>query len=182
MSSRIQCINGAYFDYLNPTAAMIDIVEIAEVLSRVHRFAGHTLVPYTVAQHSVHVAHAVPTRLALWGLLHDAAEAYMGDLPRPLKRLLPEFSRIEAGVMAAVCTKFGLPLQEPPQVKFMDNVLLVTEKRDLLPVHPDDDEEWGGLRLQYGPLMEPITPWLRGVARNRFLACFEWAQRMSQHE
>lgn len=87
---------------------------------------------------------ALKRELKLWGLLHDAAEAYLGDLPRPIKHM-PELQSVlqpyrdaEKRVQNAICERFGLPLAEPPIVKEADTLLLTTEARDLMaPLHPD---------------------------------------------
>lgn len=86
---------GKVFEYLHTTEDQIDINDIAFGLSRESRFAGQTSHFYSVAQHSLAVARAVPLDYALEGLLHDAAEAYCKDLPSPLKALLPGYKEIE---------------------------------------------------------------------------------------
>jgi hypothetical protein len=71
-----------------------------------------------VAEHSVRVAQILPAEEALWGLLHDAAEAYLVDLARPLKQLsgFSPYRETEAKVMAAICEHFGIPLEQPASV------------------------------------------------------------------
>lgn len=140
---QILTATGRYFDFTRPTRDMIDIDDIAIALSRMPRFTGHTTTFYSVAQHSVLVAHVVPEEYALQGLLHDATEAYMGDMSTPLKQLVPEYKAIENRVERAICERFGLPFPLHPSIKAADLRMLVTERRDLMPkpLAPHTDRE-----------------------------------------
>jgi hypothetical protein len=83
---------------------------------------------------------ALRRELLLWALLHDAAEAYISDLPRPIKHMpeLAAYRAAEKRIQAAICQRFGLPVEEPPIVKAADTILLTTEARDLMaPLHPE---------------------------------------------
>lgn len=135
----LQTFTGRAFYPLSPDPADVSIDDIAHSLSMQCRFTGHVRAFYSVAEHSVRVSRVVPPRDALWGLLHDASEAYLVDLCRPLKRhteLGAHYREIEAKVMAAICLRFGLGPVEPESVKQADRTLLVTEKRDLLGPEP----------------------------------------------
>lgn len=130
---QILTASGRYFDFLNPKPEAIDIHDIATALSRMPRFTGHTTEFYSVAQHSVEVSRLVPPGHALAGLLHDASEAYMGDLASPLKQLVPDYKAIEKRVERAICARFGLAFPLDPCIKRADLTMLVTERRDLMP-------------------------------------------------
>jgi hypothetical protein len=108
-----------------------------------------------------------------WLLMHDASEAYLVDIPRPLKAD-PYFGKTyrgaEARAMAAVCARFNLDPREPVIVKLYDTVLLVTEKRDLMA--PTPGLEWDPFFDDFEPLPDVITPWHWRKAKQRFLARF----------
>ena len=132
----MQTYSGHQFWPIDPRPEEIHVIDIAHALANQCRYAGHCREFYSVAQHSVLVSRIVPPEHALWGLLHDAAEAYLVDLPRPVKRystLGDCYRDVESRLMAVVCDRFGLPATEPPCVKDADNVALMTEKRDLMP-------------------------------------------------
>lgn len=109
----------------------IKIEDIAHALSHQCRFAGHCSEFYSVAQHSVLVAENCPPRLRLQALLHDWAEAYVIDLPRPIKDLLPSYRDLEGVVHRAIALRFEIPEQIDPLIKVMDDRALVTEIADL---------------------------------------------------
>lgn len=154
--SWIQTYTGRRFDLLNPAASDVDIRDIAHALSNCCRFAGHTKQFYSVAQHSVIVSRVCEPRDALYGLLHDAAEAYTGDLTRPLKKTLPEFYEIERRIEAAIFVRFGLrhDSEAHARIKFWDDRLLATEVRDFM-------VDVSGMYPQLPqPLKQVIIPWL----------------------
>lgn len=154
----------------DPRPEDICIEDIAHALAFQCRFGGHTSAFYSVAQHSVLVSTICPPFDQLWGLLHDASEAYIVDIPRPLKRArgMEGYGPIEALHMAAICTRFGLPHQMPPTVKRADEKLLATEARDLMPTASVAD--WD---LPEPALSERITsPWAPKLAEEIFLMRF----------
>lgn len=128
--------SGVQFDLLRPTAAMIKPNDIAHALAHLCRFNGHTRQHYSVAQHSLIVASLVPAEHQLVALLHDATEAYIGDMVRPLKDALPAYRTVEQQLWLAICDRFSLHPDLPDCVKHADLVALATERRDLMPAHP----------------------------------------------
>lgn len=162
----IQTFLGVQFWPLDPRVEDIRLLDIAHALSNLCRFTGHCQQFYSVAQHSVLVSQNVPKDDAKWGLLHDAAEAYLGDLSRPIKRfsiLGTEYKKIEENLMIVVCAKFKLSPAMPCSVHKMDDVLLMTEKRDLVPNSP---AKW---RETVEPLEKRIECWTPRLAEHMFL-------------
>ena len=139
--SAIVTYTGRVIEPLNPDPAEIDILDIAHALSNQCRFTGHTHTYYSVAQHSVLVSRHCAPEDALWGLLHDASEAYLADIPRPVKRFTEwgkGYLKAEAFLTLAIVRTFDLPdpggdLIIPPSVEYADDLLLRTEMRDLMP-------------------------------------------------
>lgn len=135
MSSKIMTHSGMLVDPFNLWPSDILIEDIAHALSNQCRFSGHSIVPYSVAQHSVEVSYVCDPLSALWGLLHDASEYVLVDIPTPLKRHLAfaAYREAEADVMNSVCIRFGLNPTMPVSVKEADEILLATEVRDFMP-------------------------------------------------
>lgn len=171
--SKIQTYSGKVFDYLNPTADMIDIEDIAHALSQICRYTGHTTEFYSVAKHSVLASELVPDHLALPALLHDATEAYTGDMNKPLKELLPDFRAVEEKIWIVIAEKFGLPYTMDPIIHDVDMALLHAESIRYLPPC-EDPHLWDKVRTSYPKCMIPgyvvdnNTSW-----RRRFLERFE---------
>lgn len=165
MTPTILTAEGTYFDFTDPAGSQFGIQSIAHALSHICRYTGHCREFYSVAQHSVLVSRAVPPEHALAGLLHDAAEAFIGDVAKPLKRLLPDYQALEASIEAAVFARFGLAPDLPHCVKLADLQLLITEKRDLMPACRNDEWHIQGVE----PLKSRIFPMPPTIARQAFL-------------
>ena len=161
---------GHYFDFEEPHRSFISVVDIAHALSHLCRFTGHTRRFYSVAEHSVHVSHLVPPKDALAGLLHDAAEAYMGDVSRPLKSMLPQYKAIETRVEAAVLAHFGIPATLPPSVKEADRAMLAVEQRQAM----GNADAWPG--VDGGHDRVTLAFWTPEQAKSAFLARCEVLQ------
>ena len=163
----IQTVSGKRVDLPTPKLDQIDINDIAYALAMKCRFNGQCRKFYSVAEHSVRVSWLLPPRLELAGLLHDANEAYLPDLPRPVKELIPDYKRVENLTEEAINKKYEIELsdEDKRQIKRADNVMLSTEGRDLM----GDTTGWG---LTETPLYRPIRPLTIDGARWWFLDTF----------
>ena len=134
----IQTWSGGLFYPLDPQPEEIHIEDIAHALSLICRFNGHCDRFYSVGQHSIIIACLASPENALWGLLHDAAECYVADMPRPVKRCIPGYKEMEAGVELAVAQKFGLPEIMPTEIKELDHAMLALEAQSIMKTPPTD--------------------------------------------
>lgn len=116
----------------NPQPEDIKISDIAIALSRLCRYTGHSESFYSVAEHSVRVSEILPDEFKLTGLLHDATEAYLGDMSSPLKKLLPNYRKLEDGFWTAIARKFNLPDPIPAIVKDADYEMFRREWQGLM--------------------------------------------------
>ena len=141
-----------------PDPAAISIVDIAAGLAKACRYNGQCAAFYSVAQHSILVSMSVPPRLALEGLLHDAAEAYLGDCVQPLKRYLAMYQCIETMWEDVLAGRFSLNTSDTARaiVKRADRSVLLAERRDLL--HPEAMTEAWFEDAQAKPLGLKIHP------------------------
>ena len=166
----IQTYTGKPFNPLageNEDCGPIELMDIAHALSHLCRFNGHTKRFYSVGEHSLHVAcvlaHTSPENQA-WGLLHDAAEAYLGDMVRPIKKHMPDFQAIEDRLLQRIAKRFGLAWPIPDVVFVVDDIMLATEFRDLMHSPPQTP-----LRMQPFPVVIPHHIGLPEVIRELFL-------------
>jgi hypothetical protein len=153
----IDTFSGLRFWPLDPDPAKILIEDIAHALAHQCRFGGHASKFYSVAEHSVHVSQLCLPEHALWGLLHDASEAYLVDLPRPLK-LLAEFApyrEAERRLQRVIAVRFGLQPDQPASVAEADDTMLWIEAHSLLGSLPL--EAIRGTRPPF-EITEPLPP------------------------
>lgn len=155
---------GKKFYHLAPTPAMVDIKDIAHALSMLCRWTGHTRYHYSVAQHSWYCSYLVPKEFALEALLHDASEAYLGDMNRPLKHFTqagPAYLKIEERVERAIFAKFGVSFPLPEEVKVADTQILYAEKAQLMHVTEAtkyEAKKWGRDETEADVKIQRWTP------------------------
>lgn len=165
----MQTYTGATFYPLHAESLDVRIEDIEHALAHQCRFGGHCREFYSIAQHCVLASYIVPKHDAFAALMHDSPEAYVGDVPRPLKMCLGnDYKHIERGVARVVGKRFGVDLVSLPySVKRADLVLLATERRDLM-THAEVD--WDPLP---DPLIDTIIPWEPREAKRIFRARFD---------
>lgn len=124
----IRTVSGIYINVFEPTEEMICIEDIAHSLSFQCRFGGHLPKFYSVAQHSLNCAYLIEDpKLKLAALLHDASEAYLLDIPKPIKNNLANYKEIENGLMWLIAEKFGFEWPLADEIKKVDEIMLQTE-------------------------------------------------------
>ena len=167
----ISTFSGMRFWPLEPDPDKVCIEDIAHALSGQCRFGGHSSEFYSVAEHSVNVSKLCALGDALWGLLHDASEAYLVDIPRPLKEL-PEFAayrEAERRLQQVIVVRFGLSPEQPASVTEADDTMLWVEAHSLLGSIPDE-----AIRdIRIPPEMEIVSPLLPAEAERLFLDRFK---------
>ncbi len=179
----MQTHSGIAFDLLEPTPEMVNLYDIAHALSMLCRYAGHVRVHYSVAQHSCLIHDWLTSKrpkhpmIALGGLMHDGAEAYMCDIPAPVKHALSESTRRDLTAMAdrideAICGRLGIGphLLHLAEVKEVDLRILLDERDALMGPPP---KEWG---VEGPALGLSVHAWSAERARA------EWLQRLRSHE
>lgn len=161
----IQTFSGIAFPLLSPEAKFISAKDIAHALSLQCRFTGHVKKFYSVAEHCVRCARHAPQKHKLQTLLHDAQEAYISDISRPLKRcgLLNAYIDIEEAIWIAVAKRFNVDVKLDPVVKELDARALITEQRDLLGPKVKQRED------RAKPFPETIRPWTPAKAEREYL-------------
>lgn len=163
--------SGQVFYLFDPKPVDFVLRDIAHALSMQCRYNGFVRAFYSVAQHSVHVAQCVRDRFGITdqkvlrtALLHDAAEAYLGDMVRPLKMKDDFFREVEHRMEAVIAETFDLCWPYPPEIKRADNALLAAERRALKvePLHPwvEREEPW--------PMPGALEPWDQNMAKSTF--------------
>lgn len=139
----IRTHTGLYINVFKPTPEMVCIEDIAHGLSHVCRFAGQTPKFYSVAQHCILMSELAPTSLKFEVLMHDASEAYLGDMPKPIKNRMDFYSQIEDGLMRVIAKKFGFQYPISKEVKVLDQYML--------------EWEWSRLMLESDRYLGPVS-------------------------
>jgi len=172
----------------DPARALADraihILDIAHALSMVCRFNGHCNEFYSVAQHCVLVARAANPADKMWALLHDAHEAYLGDLVSPLKNRMPEWKTLESAWDVVIRARFAAPgsADQRARIKALDLLLLGRELLDLF--DSQDGKLLGFLDARRPHHLAPITPWSHQKAKRMFMHAYylysgrPWWQRV----
>lgn len=168
--THVPTISGRWIDLADMRPEDVDLGDIAYHLAGQNRFNGGTEpFGYSVAEHSVRVAWKCRPSLRRAGLLHDAAEAYVGDLVSPIKAADQTFRAFERAAWKAIALRFGLPGLPPPEVEEADKRMCATEIRDLCPRRPAvwalPAEPYDDFRL--------TAPWSFTSARQTFLGVAE---------
>ena len=170
----LQTVSGRRVNPFDPAPDEIDIADIARALGNLCRFGGHCRVFYSVAQHSVIVSELVEHRGGdaedvFAALMHDASEAYLGDMPHPIKHRSPlgtAFKAAEAHLEAAIRDRFGIRA-DVPEIKRADRALLATERRAF------SSETWQWPELEgVEPLALSLEAWPPDEAARAFAARF----------
>lgn len=176
----MQLYSGKQFWPMDPRADEIEIEDIAHSLSMQCRYAGHCIRFYSVAEHSVLLARFFldcgQPETAMWALLHDASEAYLVDVPRPVKPFLPGYKEAEAKVMEAVCERFGLPLEMPREVHDADSAIIGNERENMRPCVAEwyaTGEPLAGVELFY---------WTPEKVEAAFLSAYREIERVRQQQ
>ena len=153
---------------LDPKADEIRIEDIAHALSNICRYGRQF---YSVAEHSCHVSDHLPPDLALAGLLDDAAEAYIGDMIRPIKYSMPEYQEIDDRISAIIRKKFGIQGERNAEVIRVDNAILADESEQAM---GGQIYSWG---LTEKPLNVRLKFWSPTIAGHEFMMRFETLYR-----
>jgi len=146
-----------------PTVDMICLEDIATALSNNCRWGGHTEVPYSIAQHSVMVMAALEIFLGKdctdemrrQALIHDASEAYMCDIPAPLKQQMPEYEQIEEGLQKVIAERFGLLYPWHQYVHAADKASMVVLEAPIC----GKERDW----FSYYDETEPYKSWIKAL-------------------
>jgi uncharacterized protein len=152
------------FDFHDPVQRTYDIEDIAHSLSNICRYNGHTPSFYSVAQHSVLVANRLPRELQMAGLLHDASEAYLGDVTTPLKKKLKDYKYYEDAFMYEISTVYGFDYPFHKEIKNVDQRMLITEAVQFY--GQELVEDWESYIEPFNLIIDPLPP---SEARDLFL-------------
>lgn len=163
----IQTYTGKIIDFEAPRVDQINITDIAHGLSNVCRFSGQSSEFYSVAQHSLFVMSQVKNEFKLQALLHDATEAYMSDVPSPIKHLCPDYKHYELVLWSVIAKKFKISSELDKSVKEADIRMLATERQFVF----NDNMLWGPMD-DVKPYELKIEPWDQKYAEMLYLEAF----------
>ena len=151
----IRTFSGIYFNVFEPILEMIKIEDIAHALSMIPRFGGHFPIQYSVSQHSKMVMEHLESKNKLAGLLHDASEAYLLDIPTPIKHNIPGYQEAETKIMQLIAEKFQF------QYPFDDTIHIIDKK--ML------EKEWDFFINYNTPKITKLNCWNQTYSKDRFL-------------
>jgi uncharacterized protein len=171
----IQTYTGRQFWPLDPSWRDVVIEDIAHALSMLCRYGGHCKRFYSVAEHSVLLSRAMEPKHKLWALLHDATEAYLIDLPRPIKNFMPIYQEAEMRIEAAIIAQFALSPEMPAMVKLADRRILMDERAANMRNAPS---KW---TTDTTPLGVTLQFWSPEQAEAEFLSDFRALQKEMLH-
>jgi len=177
----VETYTGKQFWPLEPRPEDVCIEDIAHSLSMQCRFNGHCSRFYSVAEHSVKVSIEMLIRgydkqMRLYGLLHDAAEAYCCDIPRPLKSLLKGYGEMEDHIQQVIWQAFGLPeptISQYKIIKHVDNCYLRKEGTILMP----NTDDWVSKIVDWDPVYIDIYGLSQSDSKKQFIQIFEELKR-----
>lgn len=167
---------GIKFNPLKPTPDMVNIYDIAHALSQIARWGGHLRCHYSVAQHCVMVAEICDPDDQPIGLLHDATEAYIGDMIRPLKylkQMYGVYKKIEHRIDGAIAKAFGLETIEKTRSVEIADIVQLSMENIHLKLKPSG---WAFDTLEKYPQfknLKPLVPWSPEVAEAKYLQKFK---------
>jgi len=154
----LQTYTGGIVHPLDPKEDEIRLQDIAAALSKLCRFGGHCREFYSVAEHSVLMSRVVRPDMKLCALMHDASEAYLVDVPKPLKAFLVGYSEIENRLMSVIANKFSFEWPLPTGIKQLDMAILSDERLQNMAVMNVESMLWGNILPPIGIKLEFWTP------------------------
>lgn len=166
----MQTYSGRKFFVADPKPDDIYVQDIAAALSKMCRYGGHCRAFYSVAEHCVLVARHAKPEHKLAALMHDASEAYLVDIPRPIKPIIGNYYAIEDRVMAAIAATYGFAWPLPPEVKELDNRILGDERDQVMAPMDVPGSVWGDALPRLGV---EIQCWQPARSESEFLLAFE---------
>lgn len=163
----IETYSGIKFNVFDPKSADVNILDIAHALSMCTRFNGHLCKYYSVAEHSWIISQVLPQEHKLAGLLHDASEAYLSDIPRPIKYMLPEVKEIDTKVSDVILQKYGIH-SVPDTVHLLDRQMCLAEAE----ASNMNTGDWDENHDQFGHIKVDLRWWNWRTARFMFIERF----------